>query len=163
MSVDVRIMVERLAVGDWLSLTDGDIYRVQGDTMAEYRVSMRRQETTNPYVDGTYLINAVRENVEETLSVFVYAPDHLRLVEAVDAVVDAFTQLTYRTYVEIDGSCRVWSCYAASEVSVQSGREFKHARMAQVSVTVPRLPAITHVRNLYEVMGAAVYPQEVSG
>ena len=158
MALDVRILVERPDAGDWLSLTDGDVYRVQGDTMAEYRVSMRRQEATNPYVDGTFLVNAVRENIEEAISVYVYSHDHLALVEAVDAVVDAFTQLSYRTYVEIDGSCQVWSCYAATEVSVQSGREFKHARMAQVNATVPRLPAVEHVGSVYEVMGPVVYP-----
>lgn len=144
MALDVRFLVERPSSA-WLSLNDGDTFRLEAEALNEVRRSSRRQEVTNAYVNGTFLIHSVIDNVTENVSALVYGTDHLVLEAALQAAIQAFEQPSYRVYCEIDGLCQVWTCFAASEITVSTQKEFRHSRLAKITFQVPRLPDVTYV------------------
>ena len=47
---------------DWLELNSG-LYRLHADSFADSSTSWRRDEVTNPFVEGSWTVNALRDNV----------------------------------------------------------------------------------------------------
>jgi hypothetical protein len=123
----------------WLYLGSGTQYRLGAESFADRQTSFRRSEVSSPYVEGTFVINALRENVTETLDVIVEDREALRLADAVSALTSALCQVRYTVQVQIRRDVWTWRAYAADH-SVQTKREFVHARLAQVRAEIPRDP-----------------------
>lgn len=129
----------------WLYVGEGTQYRIAAGSFEDQSVSFRRSEVTNPFVEGTFVVNALRENVTESLQVWVEDRPRLPLQDAVEALAAAVSQVSYVMQVQIRSDVFTWNCYAA-DYSVVTKREFIHARMAQVSAEIPRHPAHTRER-----------------
>ena len=48
-------------------------YELHRDALGAFKVGWRRHTVSNPWVEGSFTVGAVRENVEETLAVWVTA------------------------------------------------------------------------------------------
>jgi hypothetical protein len=127
----------------WLYLGTGTQYRLGAESFGDRQTSFRRSEVSSPYVEGTFIINALRENVTETLDVIVEDREGLRLADAVAALTSALCQVRYTMQVQVRRDVWTWNAYAADH-SVQTKREFVHARLAQVRAEIPRDPNVTY-------------------
>lgn len=123
----------------WLYLGQGTQFRIAAGSFEDRQVSFRRSEVTNPFVEGTFVVNALRENVTETLSVWVEGTGDLGVADAVESLGVALSQVTYTMQVQLRADLYTWSAYA-SDYTVSTKREFLHARIAQVNAEIPRDP-----------------------
>lgn len=116
-------------------------YRISGESFASETISHRKTEASNPYVEGTFVVNTVRENVGTTLAVYVYTdpPNRNELLRAVDALRSAFDQAYFTVTVTIEGGTQLWNC-VTSDYTVESQREFVHASRAKVVASLNRMP-----------------------
>lgn len=131
-------------------------YELQAESRNERAIATRKNEVTNPFIEGTFTIGAVRENVVENLNVWVEARNHHDLDTAVERLLVAYEQLVYPITWDYRGQKRdkatggtetftfrqVWSCQPA-QVSVTTEQAYQFATMALVKAQVPRLPAVT--------------------
>lgn len=126
---------------DWLYLNSG-VYRLHADSFAESAETWRKDEVDNPFVEGSWTVNALRENVTETLSVWVKDSSLRTTLLAAEVLRDAFRQRNYTLEATFNDLRCTYTCYVAdSSVNVQ--REFRHAGMALVTFTIPRHPVFT--------------------
>ena len=127
----------------WLYLGDGTQYRIGAASFADQAVTFRRSEVSSPYVEGTFVVNALRENVVETLEVYVEGTEELSLTMATRALGAVLCQVNYTVQVQLRRDVFTWSAYAADH-TVSTRRELLHARVAQVTAQIPRDPSVTH-------------------
>ncbi len=146
-NLDVRISTSTYAysdgnesyLGTWIDLNDGETYKIAKGSFENSAVQFRRDEVENPFLEGKYTINALRENVTEEVVVYVYGNNSMSTAEAVRNLTDAVSQIRYRMEITVDDSRRSWWCYA-SDYTVTTTIEFMHARMAEVKIQVIRDP-----------------------
>lgn len=144
-------MSDRLVVGcrvttggGWLDLMSGP-YRLSADAFTEQGVTWRRSDVSSPFVEGTWTVNAVRENVTEQLDVWVRCSSTGDLAVAVEELLGALAQLNFGLELTFDDVRSFYQCYVA-DVTVKSPRELRFSRMAQVSAQVPRHPVARAMR-----------------
>ena len=126
----------------WLTVSDGSVYRINKGSFENSAVQFRRDEVTNSFVEGKFLVNALRENVTENLSIYAFANTVSALKANIDAVTSAVTNLHFYVEVTIENSKRVWTCQA-SDYTVAITNEFLHNRQALINVNLIRLPSET--------------------
>jgi hypothetical protein len=116
-------------------------YQLTDDTLTDVAVQWRRQEIQSPFVAGSFLVNALQENSTVTVGVYVRGDSHSDLDANLDRLVEAFSQFSYRMYWAIGDwdYFEVWTCMPA-DYTVQTTREYRHARMAVMRAEVPRMP-----------------------
>lgn len=125
--------------GYWLSLNDGLNYKVSAESLQQTQNSFRRVEADNPVVEGKYLVHAIPDHVQETLSVYLYGRDMVDVMEKVNTLAAVFTQFDYQVRVTMDQSREYWRCQTA-DYSVNRTNTFVHNGMAQMTFQVPRFP-----------------------
>lgn len=140
MSKDLEVsVVIQTPLGD-LELEDAENgYEVGKAAFASSQVSWRKQEINAEYVEGAYTNRAVRENVQETLEVYVAGLTQFEFQTRVRALTDAFGQLTYTITRTIGDAQEVWNCTVA-DYTVETSQEFLVATIGKISARVPRLP-----------------------
>lgn len=135
---DIDIKCRITTPGGWLDLMSGP-YKLSADAFVDEAVTWRRQEVQNPFVEGSWLVNAVRENVTTAVDVWVRCASQPELAKAVEALKEAFSQINYGLEFTVEGVTYYYRCYAA-DYTVKTGREFRASTMAQFSAQVPRHP-----------------------
>lgn len=128
--------------GGSINLQQAGIYKLEKTTRDNRQVSKRKIEATNPFVEGSYIVAAVKENVVENVSIYVYATSQAALRSRIAAITDCLDQIRYTIVYGVDGSNETWTCFAA-DYSIQSQQEFQHAYLALIKANVPRLPKVT--------------------
>lgn len=124
--------------GGWLDLM-ADPYRLAADSFVDETLTWRKQEVTNPFVDGTWVVNATKENITSVVDVFVRTDSTLETAMAVKALRDVFSQVNYGIEFLIDDVVYFYRCYVA-DYSVKTPREFRFSTMAQFTAQVPHDP-----------------------
>lgn len=135
--IDVRCQIT--TPGGFIDLNDHERYELEKTTFSTVQATFRRSQATNPYVSGSFTVNAVPENVMENLSVWCRGDTHADLWDAVIALTDALRQVTYNIERIIEDDYELWSCFTA-DYSVNYQQEYLHARTALVNAQIPRLP-----------------------
>lgn len=131
------------APSGWLDLEDpANGYEAHRDTRGTRAVSWRKREISSNYVEGTFVNDAVRENVIEALAIYVRGDDPFQLDERVTALTNALEQLHYLVRARTGNLLETWSCMVA-EYTIETSMEMQHATMALVRASVPRLPTVT--------------------
>lgn len=118
-------------------------YRLSGETFGSASVTHRRTELKSPYLEGTYVVNSLRENIIETVSVWV-GEDGLtesELEAAVTALTEALDQVQFQAVKTKDGHSVLWNCYASDYTRVAQ-REYQHAGKVRVDVQLVRDPKV---------------------
>jgi hypothetical protein len=132
---------------EWLELNDGTHLVLAKETFSEASVTKRKTEATNPYLEGTHTVSALREEVLETVAIYVYGADHFATALKTRVVTDAFDQNEYRIIIGTENAWRVWWCGSAN-YRIDSSQELLHARMCKITIEVPRHPVeeLTNVK-----------------
>lgn len=128
--------------GGTINLQTVGTYKLERSTRDNRQVTKRKIDATNPFVEGTYTVAAVKENVTENVSIYVYASSQAALRARIAAVTDCLDQIRYTLTYGVDGNIETWTCFSA-DYSIQSQQEFQHAYMALIRANVPRLPKVT--------------------
>lgn len=118
---------------------NSDPYRLAGESFSQEQVTHRRTEVTNPHVEGTYVVNALRDNVTVPVSVWVTAASRAELIPALRSLCAAFDQVSFTAQLVVDGYSQFWNCYA-SDYTVTASRELMHATRARVDIDLVRDP-----------------------
>ena len=126
--------------GGWLDLM-ADPYRLAADAFADEMLTWRKQEVANPFVDGTWVVNATKENITSVVDVYVRTDSTLETAMAVKALREAFSQVNYGIEFLIDDVVYFYRCYVA-DYTVKTPREFRFSTMAQFTAQVPHDPNV---------------------
>jgi hypothetical protein len=123
----------------WININDHINYELSGETRGSRQVGHRKQEVTSPYINGSFVVNAVSDNIDEQVAVWVFGDSHYTMLQKVQALETAFTQLSYAIEWVIEDHAEIWDCQLA-DYTVNTQREFLHAKQALFTATVPRQP-----------------------
>lgn len=126
----------------WLDVSDGVNYRVNSATFENSAVTFRRDEVTNAFVEGKFLVNALRDNITENLVIYVYGDTIASLKTKIDALTTAVSQVNFNVRVTLENSQRLWQCWA-SDYTVNITNPMYHNRQAMVTIQLHRLPSET--------------------
>ena len=124
---------------EWLELNDGSDLVLAKETFSEATIGKRKTEATNPYLEGSHTVAALREEVVETVAIYVYGTDHFATALKVRVITDAFDQMEYRIIFNVENAWTVWWCGSAN-YRIDTSQELLHAKMAKVTLEVPRHP-----------------------
>jgi hypothetical protein len=144
MGLDVSFSIE--APSGWIELEDRENgYELHKEAKAERGTQWRKKEISSGYVEGTYVTEAVKENITEPVVVYVYGETPFELETRIIALTDAFDQLQYEIRMRNGDLLETWDCAVADYV-VQSPQELINSTMAVVRATVPRRPSVTRAQ-----------------
>jgi hypothetical protein len=122
-------------------------YQLAGETFSSIAVSHRKQAVTNPFVEGSYTVNALRENMMTPVSLWVRGATQTEMQLALDTAKAAFDQSMFTMRITVDGWTQQWQCFA-SDYTIGLQREYLHAVMALLDVQVDRHPGAPGWTNL---------------
>jgi hypothetical protein len=141
MSTYVFVKVEiQQSTGSWLDVSDGVNYKVAKDSLTSSAVTFRRDEVTNAFVEGKFLVNALRDNVVENLVIYVYGDTMSSLKTKIDALTSAVSQVNFNARITMGSMQKLWECWS-SDYTVGITTEFLHNTQAMVTVQLHRLPS----------------------
>jgi hypothetical protein len=124
--------------GGWLDLMT-DPFKLSAEAFVESSLTWRKQEANNPFVDGTWVVNATKENITSVVDVYVRGETTAETTASLKALRDAFGQLNYGIEFTIDDVVYYYRCYVA-DYTIKTPREFRFSTMAQFSAQVPHDP-----------------------
>jgi hypothetical protein len=127
--------------GTWLDVNDGTNYKIGKGSFEESSTTFRRDEVTNPFVEGKFTVNALRENVSEKLSIHVFGVDSITVKNNVTALINAVKANNFLIESSVGNAKQIWLCFA-SDYSVNTQLEYLHARRALVNISVTRYPTV---------------------
>lgn len=139
--LDFTVKIE--GVSGWFDLEDGVSYAVHSDSFATWSQTWRKKEVNNEWVEGTFPVSAVRENVSVPLVVYCKGVTRKDQVNAQSKLTAAIEQLSWMLMVRFEEVSEYWQCWA-SDYTVETQSEFRHAGISVVRVTVDRLPAVQY-------------------
>lgn len=128
---------------EWLNITDHVNYRIDPSDFGSSDVSWRRITATSSQYEGSYDIHAVRDNVNEQLTVTIYGQSQNHVTENVLMLVDVITQPSFRLRITVQDHRETWICQRA-DYTVIRGHVFLHNTMAQVKMRIPRHPRASY-------------------
>lgn len=135
--------------GSWLNLNDGNVYRVAADSIGSQATSWRRTEAQSPYVEGKFLIHAVKDMSSVNLTVWVsgypqntHSAGQNQLQTNIDALINPFEQMSYQVKYTAGDTQITWDCQTA-DYSVEVTKDYLYAMYVPVKFTIPRFPTVT--------------------
>lgn len=137
--LDLKVLIETST--GWVDLSDDQSYAIEASSFGDSTVSWRKQETSNTWVEGSYVSSAVREDVTESLAVWVYGENRYEHEMLKQKLTDALGQLQYRIMLRREEAVVYWLCEPA-DYTVTSGHEMQHARLALVKASISRKPDV---------------------
>lgn len=140
----------------WMDVNNHDGYELGAESRATTQVTHRKQTVQSPYVPGTFTLNAVPDNVTETLSWWVRGTDHHDMQVKVRRLTEALTQPDFYVDWTVEEHNEIWRCQT-SDYSIETKREFLHAKVAKINAQVPRYPEVLYDR--YKLPGHGLFPR----
>lgn len=138
--LDITATITR-ATGGPLAIEDPNVYRVIA--FGPGGRTWRRDTVSGRYQHGRALLNAVLESGTALMQVRVYGATWVEVCNRAQAMVDAFSQMTYVLTVTIEGATTSLACEAA-DITLMGGDVFqKHHAMAgmqEFQLVIPRDP-----------------------
>jgi hypothetical protein len=144
-SADLDLNVKVAGPGGWISLEDDQYYALHADSFSSAGTSWRKIDVNAPWLEGSYTVGAVRENVTETVAVWVRGETHYVWRCNMAALEEAFTQVNYMLMKRIEDLVEYWTCPSPADFTIETQREFVHARIGVFRAQVIRLPRVTIV------------------
>lgn len=120
---------------------NADPYRAEASSRSTQQTAWRKVMATNPYVEGSYPVSAVKDNIVEQLSVYVTGSTSADLRAKLEALKACLDQLSYSIAWSVGGDVEYWKCFTA-EYSMESSQPLQVARKALLKAQVPRLPTL---------------------
>lgn len=127
----------------WYSLTDGIRFYMSTEDFGDKAQVLRRITAASPYYEGTYLIHAVRENVQEMLTIGILGSSQNQVTENILLLEELVSQPSFRLRLTMGDHAETWLCQQA-DYTIQRGHINMHNTRAQMKLAVPRLPAVSY-------------------
>jgi hypothetical protein len=128
-----------------LTIND-DTYKIIRDMWGPGVVQYDRQKVSSPYVNGDFLTNRKKAQVEMPLGIRVTGTSKIDCWNKVGTLLRAFEQFSYELSLTIDGTTFTYTCEAA-DYSVGDGGMFQTFHMKaykqEVRLLIPRRPTPT--------------------
>lgn len=124
----------------WIDLNDLLNYRVSAEAFGTKAQVLRRITTTSPYFDGTFLIHSTKENITESVTVFVYGVSQNHVTENLLQLEELFSQPAYRIRVRMEDHMETWTCQPG-DYTIERTHVYMHNTMAAFKAQVPRMPS----------------------
>lgn len=109
-------------------------------------VSWRREMVTSPYVHGAFEAGAVKDIVQASAVINIFAATQAALQTAETNLINAFSQATYTMTLGVDGTNYAWTCLRADyHVRPDALRTFNDAgrKWSKGTFQFPRQPVAT--------------------
>lgn len=119
-------------------------YSVHRESLGTRSITLRKKEITSPYVEGSFVPQAVRENVTEVLSVWVEGPNFATVDARIDALLAGYSQMQYIVTMRMGTLTETWRCSPA-DYTIEFSGEQRFSLLALVKAQIPRLPTLTKV------------------
>lgn len=126
-----------------ISLNDVINYQVSSEDFGNKQQSLRRIEADSPYYDGSFTVHVTKQNVTESLSIYVRGASQNHVTENLLFLEELFMQPTYTMTLRMDDHLETWSC-EPSEYSIERSHIYMHNGMAVFKVQVLRHPTVTY-------------------
>ena len=139
-----------------LDINDHKAFELAGDTRNSRQITHRKQEVASAYVPGSFTVNHVKENIMESLSIYVRGYDHHQLHVNIRRLEDAITQPVYYIKWHIEEHAEMWRCQPA-DYQIESSREFQHSTLAKFKAQIPRYPEL--LDSSYDIQGPNAVPR----
>jgi hypothetical protein len=138
--VSVVIQAAITTTGAPINLNSG-MYRLAAGTFEGEAVTHRKQTVTNSFVEGSYTVNSLRENVVTPVNIWIETASTREMKAAVAALKAAFDQISFNMTVTWDDYQETWFC-EASDYTETSTRELLHSHRSRLDVQLVRQPAV---------------------
>lgn len=125
----------------WIALNDWTTTRLAGDSLGSQDVRHRVQKVTSPYIEGQFTVTALRDEVGESLSVWVKAPTLSELRSDLATIAEALDQPSYKVALWMGDHWAVWFASAA-DYRIEMSPPMLHERMAKLTATINRYPVV---------------------
>ena len=134
----------------WLNLEDPvNGYALEKTTLGNTQISTTQITAQSNFVEGTVVLNSVRQQVQETLSVWVTGDSTSQLWSRRDVLLSALNQLQYQVCLVIEDMAVYFTCTPANPITITYQQEFMFARTCQVAATLNRYPVYqTYLANI---------------
>lgn len=116
-------------------------YELHKESFSTRAVSKRNIEVTGDWTEGSDIDRSLRNNVTETLSVWVGGATQWEFQSRVNALTAALDQLAYSVTRVIGDAQEVWDCRPA-EYTIETQQEYYVATTGLVKAQVPHKPAV---------------------
>ena len=117
------------------------VYSLEKSSFGSRSVAWRKTEVSNRWVEGAFPTSAVRENVKESVSVWVEGATHDAMDVGVQAICAVVKSLSWQAVYTVDDVAYTFSCQP-SDYSIDTTQEYVFARTALVKIDVDRLPRV---------------------
>ena len=130
----------------WIDLNDRAAgYELGPEAFTTAATSHRKGEISSEWMEGTFVTRSVRENIIETVSVYVYGDSAHQLAVRQQALTDGFDQLSYAMVVRFEDAEESWDCWVA-DYTTSTRAEMRRTNMSLVTAQVPRLPSAARAK-----------------
>ena len=119
----------------------GSGYSLASDTFSTKATTHRKQEIQSEWMDGTFYGRSAKENVIETISVWVSGSSQYEFTRRMDALVEGFEQLQYSMAKTVGDAYTLWTCFVADH-TIETNQSFINATTGLLKLQVPRLPNV---------------------
>lgn len=117
-------------------------YQTASEALAQRDVDFRQLVLDTPWTEGSVVVQSVRTNVVEPVSIWVTGPDHYTFDTRVQTLTNALEQLSYHIKRTLANSLQTWDCMPA-KYSILTQAEYLWATRGLVRAQVPRYPTMT--------------------
>lgn len=130
----------------WLDINDHNKYELEKSTLSRRSVSHQRKTIRSEFSDGSWVVDAYRNNVNETVAVWVRGHQYADASRNLKDLENAFSQLYYKIDWVVSGDAHRWHCQV-SDYSVSSTQPMLHANIFKLTARVVRHPDIESFRD----------------
>lgn len=128
-----------------ISSTPTDTYVLTGAGLGRPGISWRyTYAPANPYIHGSALLGAVKDQSSLPLEVLVQSNTAANLDAAIKTLTDALDQFSYDVTVTVDGVAKTWSCdpgsYASTDGQVNDARQVQFVEVLAITIPVYPIP-----------------------
>jgi hypothetical protein len=138
LNIVAKVTRSSLSLGD-LDINDHSSYVLAGPQAMGGTVQWDRKQVSAPWVDGDITVARRRQNVMDTLSVYVKGSTQADMDAKIGALIAAFCQDRFTLMITVGSQQHAWDCEAA-DYSVQFDTVHLHALYAVTTFQVPRKP-----------------------
>lgn len=126
----------------WIVLEDeANGYSLESSSFGEASTTHRKTEVSSEWIEGSFVVRSVRENVTETLAVYVTGATPYELATRLAALTNALEQNSFILTTRWGNLAETYYCSVA-DYKVTASQPLRFATMALVTATVPHLPTV---------------------
>lgn len=125
----------------WMSLNDHVNYIVGSTSLGETSQTFSKITSKSSMYDGEWVVHATKDNVNETIQVYVLGATHSAVEDNRTIAINAFTQLSYNIRVSVGNHVETWRCFPA-DYNLDRGHIMAHNFRETLTFSVPRYPNV---------------------